>query len=189
MSSRTAASRCPGCLSVQSREDGPRDKYGVMSPECHKALSEIFEYEHRRYGTPHVHRLLSDSSIVQHPPRLDVQIIQGIDKSLIAESVQRMTVHLVALYLTFEKRWDAAKVAREVDAFLAHVRHHHIEFLELHPPADLGRIKLPDIVHGINEHPLTLDEYTGLITKFADSAWDAWSVHHATIRRLYEKYK
>lgn len=168
---------------------GAGDRYGVMVHECYHTFQQVVAYEQRRYGTPLVHRLLLDACAVQHPPRLAVQIIQGIEKRLISESVQRVTLHLVGLYLAFEKRMPLSNVSKEVDLFMAHAQQQNAEFMELQPPSDLGSIKIVDIWHGIMEQPLTLDEYSGLITKFAERAWDAWSTHHSTIRRLYEKYK
>jgi len=180
---------CPGCSAKFQKRDGFCDKYGVMSQECYRSFLAVVSYEQRRYGTPHIHRLLVDACFVQHPPHLDVQIILGIEKQLIAESVQNITVHLVALHLVFERRVEVVRVSREMDNFLINVQKQKVEFLELQPPRSVGSVRVIDLFQSVTAQQLTFDEYAGLIEKYADEAWDAWSAHHVFIRKIYDKYK
>jgi hypothetical protein len=189
MSNEVNLRECPGCSAMFQKRDGFCDKYGVMSQECYRAFLAVVSYEQKRYGTTHVHRLLVDACFVQHPPHLDVQIILGLENKLIFESVQAITIHLVALHLAFERRVDFARVSKEMDNFLINVQRQKVEFLELQPPRSVGTVRVVDLFQAVTEQQLTLDEYVGLIEKYADQAWDAWSAHHVLIRKVYDKYK
>ena len=194
MSNEIKFRECPGCLSRYSPDDCPVDrttvdKYGVMSPECVKAYADVLAYEYRRYRHSPVHQLLIDGVALQHPPHLDVQVILGIDRYLVAASVQILPMHLMSLYLAFERRLDPQRVEKEMKFVRENVIKNKIEFLELSAPKKFNCLRMIDLLEGVNSRKLLLDEFSGFIYKFADATWYAWSDHHLTIKHWFNKYK
>lgn len=182
---------CWGCASVfryqHDLEDNEHiaasttDRYGVASPECSNAYLRILAKEYSEWQYPAVNRLTIDAYCVQHPPRIHIQQTLGIDERLIAASRQSVAIHLIGLYLALEKK-------RELPTITAHMKHIldsgvRFEDEELAPPANLGSMKITDII-GAN----TLNEHTKRVWQWADASWQAWAPHHKKVREWHEKY-
>ena len=153
---------CTGCGALVPRIDGPTHRYIGASPGCWAIYGEVLAREYGEYGYPAVHRLTVDAYAAQHPGTPSPQ------------SIKSVAVHLMALYLTLERGYDAARttaVLRQATAWSQ-------EFIWLDPPGSRGALTILD-VHGGR----SLDEHTERVEQWAKSVWDAWSPHHQTVRR------
>ena len=182
---------CPGCktafpyqedLAVGNRSG---DRYGVSSPECatmfHEVLAREGEWAH---GYPAIHRLTVDAYAVQHPPHSKLQKELEISERFVSASIQSIAIHLIALYLAFEKKVDLQSIAPIMDRILANMSKQRIEFEKLTPPEKLGNITIKDVRIATN-----FQEHSDLVWQWARDAWQAWSAHHETVRGWYKAYK
>ena len=184
MNKETKNSQCPGCkviLPIQERIEHLQTvgfgRYGVASSECLSLMNKVFlkEYE---CGRPLKTRL--DAYAVQHPPHSEVQEKLGINPRLVAASKQSVAIHLLALYFMLEKKLELSEVATVMNRILASAQ---LENEELIPPANLGSITVVDVAQAT-----TCEEHIKLVWDWSNSAWNAWSGYHDTVRGWYEKY-
>jgi hypothetical protein len=131
------------------------------SPGCWAAYGEVLA---REYGSPAyfaVHPLTVDAYAVQHPGRPSPQ------------SIQSVAVHLIRLCLTLEKGLaPSAALAAIQAAAKAKGR-----YVWLEPPASRGKVTVAGV-----RPARTAAEHKRLVESWAQSAWQAWSAHHAVIR-------
>jgi len=154
-------SQCFSCGGSYPDIDGPTHPYMKSTPGCWAVYGEVLA---REYGNPEyfdVHRLTVDAYAVQHPGATD------------RRSVQSVGVHLIRLCLFFEQdlAGDKANQAMKNAVRLKH------EFHWLQPPQSLGGITAADVAHAGG-----VDEHRAIVNKWARGAWDAWSLHHPTVR-------
>ena len=131
------------------------------SPGCWATYGEILAraYGDASYGD--VHRLAVDAYAVQHPG------------STSRQSIQSVGVHLLRLCLFLES--DLAP-ANANAAMLEAGKHKH-SFTWLEPPSSLGTITAADVAK-----TTSVDEHKAVVRAWAESTWNAWSMHHDTVR-------
>ncbi len=178
--------QCPGCkVLLPSQDDlighqGSLGRYGVTSPECEALFNEILARFFDQFSTNPGLILPIDAYAVQHPPHFEHQAALNISKRFIDASVQSVGIHLVILYLMVEKKMSKSEAGKIANQILVNGPA-TLPYLE--PPLDLGTIKVTDIAQASNAHELEV-----LTFQWAQSAWNAWSAHHETIRNWYIMY-
>jgi hypothetical protein len=131
------------------------------SPACWAAYGEVLAREYSDQAYFAVHRLSVDAYAVQHPGHPNPQTIQSV------------AVHLVRLCLLLER---GLPMERANAAMLkASEREEH--YLWLEPPAKLGGVTVAEVwkAEGAEAHMTA-------VRHWAESAWEAWSPHHATVK-------
>ena len=129
------------------------------SPACWAAYSEVLAREYSDQAYFQTHRLSVDAYAVQHPGHPNPQTIQSV------------AVHLVRLYLLLER---SLPMERANDAML---RASEQEFVWLTPPKSLGVVTVADVWKAE-----ALEAHIAAVRRWADSAWQAWSPHHAAVQ-------
>jgi hypothetical protein len=156
-------SSCPGCGAVLPEAEGPTHEYIGASPACWSIYSQVLAREYGDHSLfQKVHRLTVDAYAAQHPGQPSPQ------------SIQSVAVHLMSLCSVLGDGSDAgwaSKVIREG------VRT-KCRFSWLPPPLSMGPLIIVDVweAKDASEHEKRAGEW-------ASSVWEAWSAHHATIRR------
>ncbi len=152
--------KCMGCGGLFADIQGPTHRYMESCPGCWAIYGEVLAREYSNPAYFQVHRLTVDAYAVQHPGRLSPQ------------SIQSVAVHLIRLYLIFE---TGLEMQRANDAIKAAADSRIYTWLT--PPASLGNMTVAD-VHKAKD----VNEHMQRVRAWAESAWAAWSPHHATIR-------
>ncbi len=108
-----------------------------------------------------VHRLTVDAYAVQHPGTPSEQSIHSVG------------MHLMRLFLIFGRGYSDAAAGKAMPVLS---RHKH-SFYWLAPPESLGSKTVLDVwkAEGATQH-------TAAVREWAESAWQAWLVHHEQIR-------
>ena len=152
---------CFSCGGLYPDINGPVHRYMKSSPGCWSVYSEILarEYSDPRYFE--VHRLTVDAYAVQHPGSKDRQSIQSVG------------VHLIRLCLFLEHGLKA----EDANEAMLEAGEHKDSFSYLEPPQNLGLITAADVYKA-----KSVQEHKALVKEWAQSAWEAWSQHHDTIR-------
>jgi len=153
--------RCFSCGGEFPDIDGPVHPYMASSPGCWSVYGEVLAREYSDVSFFEIHRLSVDAYAVQHPGSTDRQSIQSVG------------VHLIRLCLFLEYGLAAENAN---NAMLAAGKYKH-SFVWLEPPASLGRITVADVAK-----TKTVEEHKAVVRAWAQSLWDAWSMHHDTIR-------
>lgn len=153
--------KCFSCGGEYPDIDGPVHRYMKSSPGCWSVYGEVLarEYSNRAYFD--VHRLTVDAYAVQHPGSTDRQSIQSVG------------VHLIRLCLFLEHGLTPENAN---DAMLEAGKIKH-SFTWLEPPESLGSITAADVAKAN-----TLDEHKAVVKAWAQNVWEAWAIHHDTIR-------
>ncbi len=176
---------CQGCKAIfpimknetPFIEGSSVNRYGVSSPECIVTFCKILEKEQEWAGYPEIHRLFIDAYAVQHPPCIEYQKKLGINQRLIDASIQSIFVHLIALYLAFEKNMPLRNISKRI-AYILDIGV-KLESIELKPPNHLGDMTIVDIRKTAN-----FKEYETMVWRWAKSAWDAWQEYHTIIEQI-----
>ena len=153
---------CFSCGGQFPNIDGPVHRYMKSSPGCWSVYGAVLAREYSDTAYFDVHRLTGDAYAAQHPGSVDRQ------------SVQSVGVHLIRLCLFLEHGLTAEKAN---DAMLAAGRNKQ-DFVYLKPPASLGVITAADIFE-----TRSIEEHKALVRAWAGDVWQAWSVHHDTIKQ------
>jgi hypothetical protein len=112
-------------------------------------------------------RLLSvNAYAVQHPGHRERRTAQSV------------AVHLAGLCLALERDADDATITRRMSA-LANARSEH-PWLE--PPASRGELTVADVRRTSDR-----DEHLSMVSRWARSAWEAWTEHHNTVRAWLDR--
>lgn len=157
-----ATCRCFSCGGVFPDIDGPVHRYMKSSPGCWAIYGEVLAREYSDYAYAKVHRLTVDAYAAQHPGSQDRQSIQSVG------------VHLVRLCLFLE---HGLVEERANDAMLEAGKNKH-NFFYLEPPESFGSITTADIYKA-----QSAQVHNKFVRDWAESVWDAWSIHHDTIRQ------
>jgi hypothetical protein len=155
-------SKCFSCGGVFPDINGPVHKYMSSSPGCWSVYGEVLA---REYSDPtyfDVHRLTVDSYAVQHPGSTD------------RKSIQSVGVHLIRLCLFLEHGLTADKAN---DAMLLAGKEKD-SFIFLDPPQSMGMVTAADVYRANSA-----EEHKAIVRDWARSVWEAWSMHHDTIRK------
>jgi hypothetical protein len=153
---------CSGCSALVPDIDGPIHPYIGAAPGCWAVYGEVLarEYEESRY--PSVLRLMVDTYAAQHPG------------SPSRQSIQSIAIHLISLYLMLEHGFDSNQATEAINRALRHRE----RFVWLEPPASMGAITIFDV-----QKAKSLREHERRVKKWAESVWEAWSLHRDTIRQ------
>lgn len=171
--------QCPGCKAEFPEMEGPIWQYGVTSPGCWQAYTTLLGYERDTLGFPEENRLIVDAYAIQHPQNLELQRSLGITQRLIDASIQSVAVHLIALYAAFEKGIPLTQIT----PLIARILTQKPQFEILEPPETLGSLTVKDF-----STSMTKQEYQAFAYAWAQSAWQAWNIHHAKVKSWYDTY-
>lgn len=153
---------CIGCGALVPGGDGPTHRYIGASPGCWALFGEVLAREYSDFRFARTHRLTVDAYAAQHPGEPSPR------------SIQSVAVHLVGLHVTFDQGYSPEEATRA----LQHAATGKRDFVWLEPPASLGAVTILE-VHAAPD-PI---EHAERVHRWARSVWDAWSAHHATVRR------
>jgi len=133
----------------------------LSSPGCWAAYGEVLarEYQDRAYWP--LHRLTVDTFAAQHP---------GVDTPQARNSVG---IHLSRLLLILERSWP---IERANDAMLA-ITAKKMRYPWLTPPASMGDFTVKQVLAARDAV-----EHLNAVEQWAESVWQAWAGHHATVR-------
>jgi hypothetical protein len=131
------------------------------SPGCWRAFGQVLAREYSDPALLAVHRLSVDSYAVQHP---------GGDSR---QAIQSVGVHLARLCL-FLERGLSPEQANEAMLRIARTKS---SMFKLVRPRSLGTITVADVLAAGGP-----EQHVEAVMAWAGSAWDAWSVHHETVR-------
>jgi hypothetical protein len=138
-----------------------RRPYIGSAPGCFLLYSEVLAREYGDFRYAPAHQLTVDAYAVQHP---------GVPERRAARSV---AIHLVGLCLTLERGRGPLELPRLRQALAPSQR----GFPWLAPPASVGVRTILD-VHAASSP----EEHRARVDRWARSAWEAWSAHHAQVR-------
>jgi hypothetical protein len=144
-------------------------RYMISSPACWAAYGEVLAREYSDPARATYYRLSVDSYAAQHPGDADNPSRQAI---------QSVGVHLLRLCLLVDKRID---MTRANEAMLA-ASSYKYTFVWLDPPLHVGSITVADVAT-----TTTNQQLQHVVWQWAQSTWDAWSAHHATIHRWLDR--
>ncbi|WP_143247460.1 DUF5946 family protein [Agaribacterium haliotis] len=153
--------QCFSCGGEYPNIDGPVHRYMASSPGCWSVYGKVLAREYSSSDYFDVHRLSVDAYAVQHPGSDDRQ------------SIQSVAVHLIRLCL-FLEHGLAAEHANT--AMLEAGKDKH-SFIYLEPPTSFGLITAADVYRA-----KSVKAHKAVVKEWARTAWDAWSMHHNTIR-------
>ncbi len=156
-----ALSKCKGCGGLFEDIRGPTHRYLESSPGCWAAYGELLVREYTDPAYRRIHRLTVDSYAVQHPGHPSPQTIQSA------------AVHLISLCLVLERGIDVQRATQAMQA----ASKTKDRFVWLTPPASLGNVTVADM-----RATDTAVQHEQQVQRWARSAWEAWSPHHATVR-------
>jgi len=158
-----SAVTCPGCGAVFPELDGPVNEYMESSPACWRAFGEVLAREYSDPGLHAVHRLSVDSYAVQHPGSESRQAIQSVG------------MHLARLCLFLE----GGLSPEQANEAMLRIGRTKSSMLKLVRPKSLGAITVADVLA-----TRSAKQHADAVMAWAHSAWDAWSEHHETVRRV-----
>ena len=153
--------KCFSCGGEFPDIEGPVHRYMLSSPGCWAVFGEILAKEYSSPAYFEVHRLTVDAYAVQHPGAKDRQSIQSVG------------LHLVRLCQFLEHELTAQHANQSM--LEAGIYKHNFTWLE--PPKSLGTITAVDVVKAS-----TVEDHKAMVKAWAQNAWEAWSIHHPTIR-------
>ncbi len=155
---------CIGCGALVPEIDGPTHRYLGASPGCWAVYGEVLGKEYADYARfAPVHRLTVDAYAAQHPGTPSPQAVGSVG------------VHLIRLHLQLEGDLPHDRA----NAAMLHISSRlKKDFVWLDPPASLGDLTVL-YVHEARD----LEGHVGRVREWAESAWEAWSAHHETVRR------
>lgn len=141
--------------------DGPVHPYMASSPGCWAVYGEVLAREYSDPGYFETHRLTVDTYAVQHPGSTERQSIQSVG------------VHLIRLCLFLEE----GLAAEHANAAMLEAGKRKRSFTWLEPPPSFGALTAADVVKAGS-----VSEHKRVVRAWAESAWEAWSIHHGQIR-------
>ena len=159
---------CPGCGASVPDLPGLPHKYIGATMGCWEIYTQILAKEYGEFRYPeHTHRMTVDTYAVQHPGQPGRQSIQSVNG------------HLLSLHFLI----DRGMTGKEATAAFSRVLRNADSLTWLTPPVPNGTLTVLDVVIAP-----TLDEHTKLVESWANNVWEAWSPHHATIRKLADQF-
>ncbi len=142
--------------------DGPVHAYVPSAPGCWAAFGALRADEMLRFPGSEANNLAVDTYMAQHPG-------DGMDR----RDRQSVFVHLVSLCAVIERGASPSLSPDLLRAVL--VRHREFSVLRrAHGPGDLTVLSAMDAA--------SLGDHDDRVRRWADSVWESWREHHATIR-------
>ena len=157
---------CPDCGVVLPGLGAERHAYMGGSASCWALYGQVLEREYSSPAYMKVHRTTVDAYAAQHPGLPDPRAIQSVN------------VHLVALFLTLDRKAHPDFVRR----VLSRLARDKGTLKWLSPPAHLGEITVADVIGATDA-----DAHHHLVMQWGGAVWRAWSPHHAGIIALAER--
>lgn len=158
--------RCIGCGARVPRIDGPIHPYMTSAPGCWAIFGELNARYFASTGASY-RQLCADSYAVQHPGSPTVR-----------QAVQSVGVHLISLYAQLEVGLPTDRMAVLLKPALKErgERYHWLT-----PPS---------FEHSLTVGFMASTDKDPLIAarEWAQSAWSAWSAHHAQVRTWYDAF-
>jgi len=154
--------RCVGCQAEFAEIDGPTHEYMLSSPACWAAYGEVLAREYSDYRLMQQHSLTVDTYAVQHP---------GVNVPAARRSVR---AHLSRLYLLLEGGWSMERMNPAMLLITAFKG--RCDWLE--PPPMMGTMSVFEVLQAASN-----EEHQHRARTWAESVWNAWAVHHDTVRR------
>ena len=153
--------RCLGCGAWVPDSDGPAHEYMLSAPGCWALFNEVAvqQYEIASFD---LRRMAVDAYAVQHPGMTDRRAVQSV------------AVHLISLYFVLERGLTPTEATHKMRQALTDKS----RFVWLQPPQSMGEVTVADVV-GVTDPA----EHEAMVRCWARSAWEAWSAHHAQIRK------
>ena len=151
---------CPGCGGRFADVDGPIHRYMTSSPGCWAAYGVVLAREYETPALMPIHRLSVDAYAVQHPG----------DGSRAA--IQSVGLHLARLMVQLATPQPPAETNAAMLSFAARKA-----TLPLLAPPPLFPFTVASVVDAMDPAG-----HAAAVRRWAQSAWDAWSAHHAFIR-------
>lgn len=161
MDSPARQTRCLGCHAVVPDVGEPVGLLYCVSPGCWAIYGEVLAREYGEYRFPPVHRMTLDSYALQHPGRPGPKAANSV------------ALHLTSLCFTLERGFDPDRTTEAVRRLLRRRE----GFLWLDPPSTFGPLTILD-VH--RTHDLLI--HSQCVREWAECVWQAWSMHHETVR-------
>jgi hypothetical protein len=162
---------CPGCGVVLPAVDGPTHRYIGASPACWALYTALNNAGEPPLAPAAVNGLLTDAYAAQHP---------GVPSP---QAIQSVAVHLLTLYGVLVAGVDPGRVLWLRQATLRdRARDPVPRFVWLTPPSFAATLTVAGIVAGP-----TPQARTGLVRRYVDDVWAAWSPHHATVAAWYAR--
>ena len=161
----TGGAPCPGCGVVLPEYNGPTHPYIGANAACWALYGELLAHEYAELGYPECHRLTVDAYAVQHPGRRE------------RRSIQSVGTHLSGLYLVLERGCDGPAATALKNQVVAAKP----GFVWLNPPRPEEALTVQDVIEMRNEM-----SHCDAVEAWARSVWDAWQLHHQTVRDWVE---
>ena len=156
-----AVSACSGCGVVLPEVDGPIHPYMTSSAACWATYGRILAAQYADPERMRFHQLVVDTYAVQHPG------MAGDPRA-----VRSVGIHLMTLCLFLEHGTDVA-----LGTSLHRRMVERPVFQELVPPARRGSLTCADV-----PVTATAGQVREAVFDWARQAWEAWSMHHGTVR-------
>lgn|SRR5512132_350817 len=156
---------CPGCGVVLPESDGPIHPYIGANAACWALYGELLAAEYGELGYAECHRITVDAYAAQHPGRRE------------RRSIQSVGIHLSGLYLVLERGVDGPAATALKNRVLATKP----RFKWLNPPRPAGGLTVRDVLEMRKQMP-----HCDAIEAWGRSVWEAWELHHATVRDWVE---
>lgn len=153
---------CLGCGAVFVAMQGPVHAYMDSSPACWHAFGQVLAREYTDPELSAVHRLSVDSYAVQHP---------GGDSR---QAVQSVGIHLSRLCMLLERGLSP----EHANAAMLRIGKMKASMYKLSRPTSLGSVTVADVLATTNAK-----DHVTATRRWAQSAWQAWSAHHAIVRQ------
>ena len=159
--------RCIGCGAIVPRIDGPIHSYMTSAPGCWAIFGEVNARYFANATAVSYRQLCADSYAVQHP-----------GSSTVRQAVQSVCVHLMSLYAQLELGFPPERMAIHNRPALEQrgERYHWLT-----PPSFENSLTVGFMLSSDKE-PLEAAR------EWAQSAWSAWSGHHAQVRTWYDAF-
>lgn len=157
-----AHSVCCGCGAKFLASDGPTHRYMTSSAACWAGFGVVLAREYSDRRLDEVHRLSVDTYAVQHPGGISPQCVQSV------------AAHLCRLCVILENNFPVDRA----NGVMLKVKRLERCFAFLQPPPTRGLVTVADVINAAS-----VEDHRIKVREWAMSAWNAWSVHHETIRR------
>jgi hypothetical protein len=138
----------------------------LSSSVCWAVFGEVLAREYSSLLYMKNHRMTVDAYAVQHPGEPNPRAMRSV------------CLHLCALHLVL----DLQAVQSYATQLLGRLASSDPGYDWLEPPASLGEVTVLE-VHRTTE----LETHLAAVERWARSAWQAWEVHHPTVRAWVEQ--
>lgn len=155
---------CPDCKAIVPKIEGVLHPYFGANAGCWKLYGQILEKEYSDPSYMKIHRLTVDAYAAQHPGKNE------------ARAAQSVNIHLMGLYLIFEKQ-TSFEFVRSALSKIVEKKNHKFEWLP--PPQFLGALTILDVLDAKNHI-----EHSQKVTQWAQSVWKAWHPYRKEIENL-----